>query len=138
MICIIRIRGEVGLNKDVAETLNRMRLMRKYTCVVITPNPENMGMLKKVKDHVAFGEITDKTFEELLAKRGQLVDKTKKVDTKKAADEIKKGKKFEELNLKPFFRLHPPRKGIHSKLHYPKGVLGNNKEKINDLVLRML
>ncbi|KKL95423.1 hypothetical protein LCGC14_1854700, partial [marine sediment metagenome] len=43
-----------------------------------------------------------------------------------------------KLNLKPFFRLHPPRKGIKSKLHFPKGVLGDNKEKINDLVLRML
>ncbi|MBI2044024.1 uL30 family ribosomal protein [Candidatus Pacearchaeota archaeon] len=138
MICIIRIRGEVGLDRNIVETLNRMRLMKKYTCVVINPTKENLGMLKKVKDHVAFGEINDKTFEELLAKRGQLIDKKKKVDTKKAAEEIKKGKSFEELNLKPFFRLHPPRKGIHSKLHYPKGVLGNNREKINDLVMRML
>ena len=55
-----------------------------------------------------------------------------------SVEELKKGKKFEELNLKPFFRLHPPRKGIKSKLHFPKGVLGDNKKKINDLVERML
>ena len=44
----------------------------------------------------------------------------------------------EELNMKPFFRLHPPRGGINAKIHFPKGVLGNNKEKINDLIKRML
>ena len=47
-------------------------------------------------------------------------------------------KSYWALDLKPFFRLHPPRGGIKSKIHFPKGVLGNNKEKINDLVERML
>jgi glycosyltransferase involved in cell wall biosynthesis len=48
--------------------------------------------------------------------------------------------KYEELNLKPFFSLHPPRKGINSKKHFgvKKGVLGDNKEQINDLIKRML
>jgi len=27
---------------------------------------------------------------------------------------------------------------MKTKLHFPKGVLGDNKEKINDLILRML
>ena len=138
MITVIRIRGQVGLNKDVAETLHRLRLMRKYTCVVIEPTDEKMGMIKKVKDHIAFGELSDKAFETLIEKRGQIIDKTKKIDAKKVVEELKKGKSYEELNLKPFFRLHPPRKGIHSKLHYPKGVLGNHKEKLNLLVERML
>jgi hypothetical protein len=42
------------------------------------------------------------------------------------------------MGIKPFFRLHPPRKGINSKIQYPKGVLGNNKEDINKLIERML
>lgn len=138
MICIIRIRGEVGLNKYIAETLDRLRLKRKYSCVVINPTEEYLGMITKVKDHIAYGEISEEIFAKLLEKRGQLIDKTKKVDLKKAAEELKKGKSYEELNLKPFFRLHPPRKGIKSKLQYPKGVLGNHKEKINLLVERML
>ena len=138
MICIIRIRGRVGLKKEINETLNRLRLRRKYTCVVLEGNKVQLGMAKKVKDFVAFGEIDNKTFEKLLEKRGQLIDKENKVDFKETIEELKKGKKFEELNLKPFFRLHPPRKGINSKLHFPKGVLGNNENKINDLVERML
>ncbi|MFH1325736.1 MAG: uL30 family ribosomal protein [archaeon] len=141
MICIIRIKGQVGLRRDVKETLDRLGLRKKYSCVVINPNMENKGMIKKINDLAAYGEINDETFTELIEKRGQLIDngsKTKKIDAKKMVDEINKGKKYKELNLKPFFRLHPPRKGIESKKHFPKGVLGNNKDKINDLVKRML
>lgn len=117
MICIIRIRGNVGLNKDVAETLNRLRLRRKYSCIVIDPKNEKLGMVKKVRNFVAFGEISKETYNKLKEKRG---------------------KKDIKGNLKPFFRLHPPRKGIKSKVHFPKGVLGDNKDKINDLIERML
>lgn len=138
MICIIRIKGTVALERGVVETLKRLRLRKKYSCVVIDPKKEDLGMIKKVANFVAFGKIKKDVFEELIEKRGQIIDKTKKIDSKKIAEELLKGKKYEELNLKPFFRLHPPRKGIKSKLHFPKGVLGNNKEKINDLVLRML
>lgn len=139
MICIIRIHGQVGLNRDVFETLYRLRLRQKYACVVLNPTKEQLGMINKVRDFVAFGEITKENFEKLIEARGQAVDKSKKIgDFKKLAEELEKGKNYEELNLKPFFRLHPPRKGIKSKLHFPKGVLGNNKKKINDLIGRML
>ncbi|MEK6897760.1 MAG: uL30 family ribosomal protein [Nanoarchaeota archaeon] len=138
MICIIRISGEVGIRKDIAETFNRLRLRKKYSCVVLNQSDESLGMIKKLRSFVAFGEINDETLGELIEKRGKLIDKTKKTDLKKIAGELKKGKKYEELNLKPFFRLHPPRGGIKSKVHFPKGVLGNNKEKINKLVERML
>lgn len=116
MICIIRIAGEIGLNQKIKETLNRLRLKRKYSCIVLEkPNESQLGMIKNVSDFVAFGEINDETYKKLKETRG------------------KPGKKF--------FRLHPPRKGIDSKKHFgetKKGVLGNNKEKINELVLRML
>ena len=120
MICVIRIAGETGLNYKVKETLNRLRIRKKYSCIVLEkPNAQQLGMIKMVSDFVAYGDINESTYKELIEKRG------KKVNGK----------------LKPFFRLHPPRKGIDSKKHFGesnKGVLGNNKEKINDLVLRML
>ncbi len=113
MIAAIRIRGQVGLRKEVKETLHRLRIRRKYSCIVIEkPNESQLGMIKSVRDFVAFGEINEETYKKLVEKRA--------------------GK------IKNFFRLHPPRKGIKSKLHFPKGVLGDNKEKINDLILRML
>ena len=138
MICIIRITGKVKLDGDVKETLERLRLRKKYACVIINPNKEQMGMIKKLKDFIAFGNIKNNVFERLINARGQRIDKKKRIDSKKIIEDLEKGKKYEELNLKPFFRLHPPRGGINSKIHFPKGVLGNNQEKINELVLRML
>ncbi len=115
MIAVIRIRGQIGINEDIKETLFRLRLRRKYACVVLEPTKENIGMLKKVRSFVSYGEISKETYDELLKKRG------KKVDGK----------------LKPFFRLHPPRGGAETKLYYPKGILGENKE-MDKLILRML
>ncbi len=112
MICVIRIKGMVGLDKGVNETLNRLRLKKKYSCVILEPTKENLGMIKKVENQIAFGEISDEMYKKLVEKR-----KTK---------------------INNFFRLHPPRGGIKSKVHFPKGVLGNHKEKINELVERML
>lgn len=128
----------MGINKDINETLNRLRLRKKYSCVIIKPKKEQLGMIKKIRDFVAFGEISDEIFKKLIETRSQIIDKSKKIDVKKIIEEIKKGKKYQELNLKPFFRLHSPRKGINAKLHFPKGVLGNNKDKINKLLERML
>ena len=127
------------MDGDVKETLYRLRLRKKYTCVVLNPNKEQKGMIEKVKNLVAFGEINKETFEKLIEARGQLFDrKKKKVDAKKAVEDLDKGKAYEDLNLKPFFRLHPARGGMNTKIHFPKGVLGNNGDKINALVLRML
>ena len=138
MICVIRIHGRVGLNKDVVETLHRLRLRKKYACIVLNPTKEQMGMIKKVRNQVAFGEINKQTFEKLIESRGQLIDKSKKIDAKKIIDGLEKNTKYDELNLRAFFRLHPARKGMNTKFHFPKGVLGDNKDKINDLVERML
>lgn len=131
MIAIIRIRGLVGVNRDIGETLFRMRLRRKFSCVVLPESKEIEGMLRKVDNFVAYGKIDEKTLQELVEKRGQ----GSKKDSRKVIEEIEKGK---IESIKPFFRLHPPRGGLRSsKEHYPKGVLGKN-EKINELIMRML
>ena len=116
-IVIIRISGQVKVSKDIKNTLYRLKLRRKYSCVVVKPTKDISGMLKKVRYHVAYGEIDKETYNKLVKERG---------------------KKDKEGKLKPFFRLHPPRKGIKSKLQYPKGVLGNNNADINKLIERML
>lgn len=140
LIAGVRISGQVGLSKDVVETLNRLRLGKKYSCVVVNPTKENLGMIKKLNNFIAFGDVNDETLKKLIEKRGKLINKSKKMESEKVVDGLTKGKKYEELNLKPFFRLHPPRKGIDSKKHFGvgKGVLGNNREKINELIERML
>jgi len=96
-----------------------------------------MGMLEKVKFYVAYGEIEEDILIKLLKARAQKISK-ETFNAVKIAGELFKGKTLKELGFKPFFRLHPPRKGIKSKLHYPKGVLGNNGKDINKLIERML
>lgn len=138
MILAIRISGLVKIDRDVEETLYRMRLRRKYVAVLLEDNANNRKLLKRIRNFIAFGNINDNVLEKLIETRGKSID-GKKIDAKKIVQEINK-KSLEKAGLKPFFRLHPPRKGIESKKHFGvgKGVLGDNKDKINDLVERML
>jgi large subunit ribosomal protein L30 len=115
MIAIIRIKGQVKIRGNAAETLRRLGLKTKYSCIVLEkPNAVELGMIEKVKDFVAFGEINSETFKKLVEARGK--------------------------KSKTHFRLHPPRGGIESKKHFGvgKGVLGNHKGEINKLLERML
>lgn len=140
MIAIIRISGMVDLNKGIKATLDRLRLRKKYSCVVLEETPEISGMLKKVKQYVAYGKIDNDTFKELLIKRGRLKG-DKPIDAKDATDEfISKFMKKEFGKIKPFFRLQPPKGGFkkRSRLLYPKGILGDNKENIKLLIKKML
>ncbi len=142
LLAVIRIHGMVKVKPGIKETLNRLRLRRKYSCVLINSKNKNLiGMLEKVKFYVAFGNIEKETLIKLINERGKSAEGNKKkisIKTEEVSEGILKGKKLEDYKLKPFFRLHPPRKGINSKLQYPKGVLGNNGKEINILIERML
>ncbi len=138
MITIIRIAGMIEKNKEISETLSRLRLRRKYSCVVVEENEVVKGMLQKIRSFVAYGEIDKKTLIELIKSRGQLLDKNEKINAEKVAEKIISQGNMKDLEIKPFFRLHPPRKGIDSKQHFPKGVLGNQGKEINKLIERML
>jgi len=139
MIIAIRISGMVKVPTAVQETLNRIRLRRKYAAVLVQPTVENMKLLQKVRSYIAYGEIDNETLKALVEKRGQPIDKSQKIDAEKVISGLEK-KKLSDLGLKPFFRLHPPIGGIESKKHFGvgKGVLGNHKKDINKLVRRML
>jgi len=117
MICLIRIRGQIGIERSAKETMHRLRIRKKYSCVVIkNPTPVEMGMIAKIKNFIAWGEITEADYKKLVDARGIKV----------------------EGKLKPFFRLHPPRGGAETRLHYPKGILGDNGKDIIKLLERML
>lgn len=142
MIAIIRISGIPEMPIKAKTTLDRLRLRRKYACVLIHETPEELGMLRIVENFVAFGKIDKETLAELIKKRGRAIENKKiKIDAEHIAGELltsKTRKKLGDFGLKPFFRLHPPRGGIDSKKHYPRGILGNNKEDISKLIMRML
>src|SRR3989338_5222869 len=124
-IAIIRVRGTTVVMKPVKDTLNMLRLYKKNCCVVLNDGPNIIGMIKKAKDYITWGEIDDETLKLLTKKRGE---KTKDEEGKET--------------IKPFFRLNPPRKGFGRKgIKLPFGVggaLGDRKDKINDLIKRMV
>lgn len=142
------------MNTHIIATLNMLRLYRNQSCVVVTNTPSFVGMLRKVKDYVTWGEIDEKTFKELLLKRGKLPAKQKlteeylKQKINMGVEEFAKEffsfkKDLKDVpGLKIFFKLHPPTKGFERKgIKKPfslGGVLGYRKDKINDLIMRML
>jgi large subunit ribosomal protein L30 len=136
MKAIIRIKGQINVPERVDMAFNRIRLRRKFVCVVLKDTPDTLGVLRKLDSFVAYGDISKETFMKLVERRGQKIDKKKNIGN---ALEFCEGKKsLNELNLKPFFRMHPPRGGIDTKQYYPKGVLGDHKTNINKLIERML
>lgn len=142
ILAVIRISGMVKVRKDIAETLDRLKIRRKYACILINKNDKNIyGMLRKVKYYVAYGNIDKEILKKLIEERAESIEGRKskiKINSEEVVDGLFKNKRLKDFGLKDFFRLHPPRKGIKSKLHYPKGVLGDNKESINKLIERML
>ena len=142
LLAVVRIHGMVQVKYDVDEALNRLRLRRKYACVLVdSTDRTRMGMLKKARFFVAYGEIDENVLIQLIKTRGKSLSGNRKkisVSAEEVAAGLLQGKKLSDFGLKPFFRLHPPRKGINSKLQYPKGALGNHKKNINTLLERMM
>ena len=139
MLIVIRISGMVEVTDTIQSALFNMRLRRKYSAVLMHDTPENIKWLRNVRDFVAFGKISDENLAKLITLRGEALKSNSKIDAKSIIAGLDK-KSLDELGLKPFFRLHPPRGGIESKKHFGvgKGVLGDNKEQINKLLERML
>ena len=115
-LAVVRIRGNINLRKEIVDTLNMLRLYKRNHCVVIPNNNSYSGMIQKVKDYVTWGEINDEVLNLLV-------------------------EKLQEENKKTF-RLQPPKGGFEkkgTKVDYKSGgALGYRKEKINDLIKRMV
>ncbi|MEM5872283.1 MAG: 50S ribosomal protein L30 [Candidatus Aenigmatarchaeota archaeon] len=141
MYAVVRIRGLVGIKKEIKDTLAMLRLHRKMHCVLIKETESMKGMLQKVKDYVTWGEIDDKTLMELIKKRARKIG-NKRLSEAEAEEVFKKIKEIEKIpkEIKPVFRLTPPSKGFKNsiKQHYPKGELGYRGKAINELLKRMI
>ncbi len=120
-IAVIRVRGNVGIDYRINSTLTMLNLHNQHFCTVFTATPSLLGMVKKAKDYVTWGEIDDNTFNLLNEKRGK----------------AKEGSKDNK-----FYRLNSPRKGFERKgIKRPfsvGGALGYRADKINDLIKRMI
>jgi len=142
LFAVVRVRGSVGITRDLADTLMMLRLHRINHCVIVPKNQNFDGMLHKARNFITWGEVDKETLEKLVAKRGRFAGDKRVTDlnyAKELAHLIISGKPVKEIGIKPVFRLSPPSKGYKStKALFPKGSLGYRGEKINELLKRMI
>jgi len=152
-LAIVRVRGVSDVFREISETLKVLHLHRNCHATLIDDRPSYLGMLRKAQSYVAWGEVSKETISFLLKERGRLVG------SKKVTDQYAQEVGYESLddlaealhklevelgrlpNIKPVFRLHPPKKGYKGKVKrsYPAGgVTGYRGEAINDLIKRMI
>lgn len=151
MYLVIRVRGTTGVIGNIASTLQMLRLNRINHAVLVEENPSYKGMLQKGKDYITWGEIDTETLVELIEKRGKLIggaaiteeylaENTDYSSFEELANALINSEiKAKDINMKPVFRLHPPRKGYEGIRHSVNegGSLGYRGEAINDLAKRM-
>ncbi|MBS3155436.1 50S ribosomal protein L30 [Candidatus Woesearchaeota archaeon] len=153
-IAIIQVRGGIGMKNTVKDTLNLLRLHKKNSCSIVNAIPSFLGMINLIKDFVTWGELDKETFKLLIEKRGRLpgnqqlteeyLRKTANLTFDQFAEQfINNKKEMKDIpGLKTFFRLKPPvhgyeKKGVKNPFSMG-GALGYRKEKINDLIKRMV
>lgn len=153
-IVVIRIKGDHNVKHQVDDTMTKLRLYNKFTCSIISSTPQYLGMLNSIKEYITWGELDEETFNLLLKKRAKLPGNTKmdesylKLKTNLTIDQFAKEfmtfkKELKDIpGIKLYFRLTPPIKGFERKGTKTPfslgGSLGYRKEKINDLIKRMI
>lgn len=149
----VRIRGISDISQEIKDTLSMLRLTRNCHATLVDDRPAYNGMLRKSKDYLTWGEVSQENIALLLKKRGRLVG------DKKLTDEYAKELGYKSLDdlaeaifkvevecsnlpkVKPVFRLRPPKKGFKGKVkrsYAAGGELGYRGDAINDLLKRMV
>jgi large subunit ribosomal protein L30 len=152
MFAVVQVRGVVKTRREIKDTLAMLRLHHINHCVVIPDTPEYLGMIRKVKDFVAYGEVDPEILGTVLATRGRLVGNRPLTD-----EYVKTNSPFASIaefagamargeatlrdlpGLKPVMRLHPPRKGYRTlkRTFQQGGALGYYGKEINTLLYKM-
>jgi large subunit ribosomal protein L30 len=132
-------------------TLTYLNLNKKYRATLIPESPQSLGMLRKVKELVAWTSADPSIVKELLEKKGRkagfepvsdsdLPKEYDGIDAFAAAISENRVSMSEIHNIKPWFALNPPRGGFKRKTknqYNEGGILGEDKELV-DIVRRML
>jgi large subunit ribosomal protein L30 len=148
---VVRIKGTVNIPAWAKMTLDGLNLDRRFRATVVPESPEYLGMLKRVKDIVAWTKADTGIVKELLEKRGRktgykpltnadLPKEYKSIDDFAAAIAENKVSMSKIEGIKPWFALGPPKGGFRrkTKTQYTQhGVLGDDSELV-EIVKRML
>lgn len=148
---VLRIKGTVNVPHWARYTLNSLNLYKKFWATIIPETPESLGMLRKIKDFVAWTSVDSGFIKELLERRGKTIgsrpfkglpDKGSYPNIEELASDIAKDKvRLSNVQeVKPWFALNPPRGGFKRKTKtqfHQKGILGEDSE-LADIIKRMM
>lgn len=148
---VLRIKGTVNVPHWARYTLDNLSLYKKFWATILPETPESIGMLRKIKDFVAWSHVDASFVKELLEKRGKTIgskplrllpDSAPYNDIDELAADLAKDKiRLSSLQMvKPWFALNPPRGGFKRKTktqYHQKGVLGEDKELV-EIIKRMI
>jgi large subunit ribosomal protein L30 len=153
VFAVVRIRGTVNVKPDIKKTLTLLRLTRVNHCTLVKENKVTKGMLQVAKDYVTWGEINKELLTHLINTRGRLIGDAAITDeyiksatsftTISKLSEAIINDKFSYQNIpevKPLFRLNPPKKGYEGiKRSFNRGgALGYRGKEINTLLKKMI
>ena len=154
----VRIRGTVGDNPSTELTVKSLGMEGKFNARIVPANPDMIGMLRRAKDLVTWGELEQETLSLILGKRAEKSGPgSHKLDQDFAklhfqlgsldnlAENIVSGNielaRLWKAGVKPTIRLHPPKGGFKrstKRAYNSMGELGYRGHEINRLVRRMI
>lgn len=148
---VVRIKGTVNIPHWAQTTLDGLNLDKRFRATIVPESPEYLGMLRRVKEVVAWTKADTGIVRELLEKRGRKagykpITKSDIPKEYRSIDELASAIAENKVaiskieGLKPWFALNPPRGGFKrkTKTQYAQdGVLGEDGE-LAEMVKRML
>lgn len=151
-IIVVKVRGDISAQREAKETLDMLHLNHTNHAIIIDNRPAFLGMLQRVHNYVTWGEASKETVTLMLKKRGkltggkQLTEENVQLLGYKSIDELAdaifncKTQQW-KLDMRPVFKLHPPKKGYRGKTKKSfkaGGEAGYRGEAINELIKRMV
>jgi len=148
---VVRIKGTVNIPQQAKKTLNGLNLDKRFRATIVPESAEYLGMLRKVKEEVAWARADTSIIKELLEKRGRksgykpitkpdLPKEYNSIDDLASAIAENKAILSKLDGIKPWFALSPPKGGFKRKTktqYMQDGILGEDGE-LSEIVKRML
>lgn len=148
---VVRIKGTVNIPQQAKKTLDGLNLDKRFRATIVPESTEYLGMLRRVKEEVAWTKADAGIVKELLEKRGRktgykpitkpdLPKEYNSIDELASAIAENKVTMSKLVGIKPWFALNPPKGGFKrkTKTQYAQdGILGEDGN-LGEIVKRML
>lgn len=151
-LLVVNMRGLVNTRRPVRQTLQQLRLLKRFNATIVPDDEVYRGMLNSAKEHLAWCKLDREIAETLLSKRAEVSNGRRLSESElkesgyssfsELAVALSEGRVSlsKELGLRQFFRLSPPKGGFKRSIrrqYGEGGILGPNKD-LPKMVERMV